>query len=104
MIFFSILFALIAVQYRPVNAQHFVRRWSVAWLDWVAKEFSGKDGQGATPVGARLACLIAFILPTFLVFVLYVVFMVTYPILGFLWNVLIAYLFFFSIGFAVYWS
>jgi adenosylcobinamide-phosphate synthase len=41
-----------------------------------------------------MACLVAFILPTFLVFALYVVFMVTYPILGFLWNVLIAYSFF----------
>ena len=94
MIFFSILFALIAEQYRPVNAQHFVRRWSVAWLDWVAKEFSGKDGQGATPVGARLACLIAFILPTFLVFMVHVACMMTYPILAFFWNVLIVYWFF----------
>ncbi|WP_438978541.1 CobD/CbiB family protein [Polynucleobacter sp.] len=94
MTFFSILFALIAEQYRPVTSTHWIARMSARWLDWVAGEFGGKTEEGASPVGARMACLVAFILPTFLVFVLYVVFMVTFPILGFLWNVLIAYLFF----------
>jgi adenosylcobinamide-phosphate synthase len=63
-------------------------------LDWIATEFGGKSKKGAGPVSARLACLVAFVLPTFLVFVVYIACMVTYPILGFLWNVLIAYLFF----------
>ena len=93
MTFFSILFALIAEQYRPVTSSHWIARLSARWLDWVAAEFGGKTEEGASAVGARIACLVAFILPTFLVFTLYVVFMLTYPILGFLWNVLIAYLF-----------
>jgi len=38
MTFFSILFALIAEQYRPVTASHWIRRMSTVWLDWVAKE------------------------------------------------------------------
>ncbi len=94
MTFFSILFALIAEQFRPVTSSHWIRRASAAWLDWVAGEFGGKTEQGASPVGARLACLIAFILPTFFVFALHVLFMLTYPILAFFWNVVIAYLFF----------
>ena len=94
MTFFSILFALIAEQYRPVTSQHWIVRMSTRWLDWVAGEFGGKTESGASPVGARIACMVAFILPTFLVFVVYVACMLTYPILGFLWNILIAYLFF----------
>ena len=94
MTFFSILFALIAEQYRPVTAGHWIRRISARWLDWVAKEFGGKTEAGASPIGARIACMVAFILPTFLVFVVYVTCMLTYPILGFLWNIFIAYLFF----------
>ena len=94
MTFFSILFALIAEQYRPVTANHWIRRVSARWLDWVAGEFGGKTEAGASPIGARLACIVAFILPTFFVFVVYVSCMLTYPILGFLWNILIAYLFF----------
>jgi|UniRef100_UPI0040480A26 adenosylcobinamide-phosphate synthase len=94
MTFFSILIALIAEQYRPVNAHHWINRLSARWLDWVALEFSGKKDEGASPVGARMACLVAFVLPTFLVFIIYVAFMIAFPILGFLWNVIIAYLFF----------
>ncbi|SNX28172.1 adenosylcobinamide-phosphate synthase [Polynucleobacter meluiroseus] len=94
MTFFSILFALIAEQYRPVTASHWIRRISIRWLDWVAGEFGGKTEAGASPIGARLACLVALILPTFFVFGVYVTCMLTYPILAFLWNVLIAYLFF----------
>ena len=94
MTFFSILFALIAEQYRPVTASHWISRACARWLDWVAAEFGGKTEEGASPVGARMACLVAFILPTFLVFIVYVVCMVTYPILGFIWNIVIAYLFF----------
>ena len=94
MTFFSILFALIAEQYRPVTASHWIVRTSTRWLDWVAGEFGGKSEKGASPVGARMACLVAFILPTFLAFLVYVACMVTYPILGFLWNIVIAYLFF----------
>ena len=94
MSFFSILLALIAEQYRPVTANHWVRRMSAGWLDWIAKEFGAKREQGASPVGARMACLIAFILPTLIVFGLHIAFMVTYPILAFLLNVLIAYFFF----------
>ena len=94
MTFFSILFALIAEQFRPVTSNHWIRRASAAWLDWVAGEFGGKTERGTSPVGARLACLVAFILPTFVVFALHVLFMLTYPILAFFWNVLIAYLFF----------
>ena len=94
MTFFSILFALIAEQYRPVTASHWIARMSARWLDWVAGEFGGKSEEGASPIGARLACMVAFILPTFFVFMVYVVCMVTYPILGFIWNIIIAYLFF----------
>jgi len=94
MTFFSILFALIAEQYRPVSANHWVHRVGTRWLDWVAGEFGGKTEDGASPVGARIACLVAFILPTFFVFVIYVACMLSYPILGFIWNVIIAYLFF----------
>jgi adenosylcobinamide-phosphate synthase len=94
MTFFSILFALIAEQYRPVTASHWIVLTSTRWLDWVAGEFGSKSEEGASPVGARMACLVAFILPTFLVFLVYVICMVTYPILGFLWNIVIAYLFF----------
>ena len=94
MTFFSILFALIAEQYRPVTANHWINRLNARWLDWVATEFSGKGEEGASPVGARMACLVAFVLPTFLVFVIYVAFMITFPVLGFLWNIAIAYLFF----------
>ncbi len=94
MTFFSILFALIAEQYRPVSASHWIHRVGARWLDWIAGEFGGKTEDGASPVGARIACLAAFILPTFVVFVIYVACMLTYPILGFIWNVAIAYLFF----------
>ena len=94
MTFFSILIALIAEQYRPVNANHWIRRMSDRWLDWIAKEFGGKNQAGATPVGARIACTIAFILPTVIVFAIYVACMLKYKILGFIWNVIIAYLFF----------
>ena len=94
MTFFSILIALIAEQYRPVNANHWIRRMSDRWLDWIAKEFGGKNHEGASPVGARIACAIAFILPTFIVFCIYVACMLKYTILGFIWNVIIAYLFF----------
>jgi adenosylcobinamide-phosphate synthase len=94
MSFFSILLALIAEQYRPVTANHWIRRMSSGWLDWVAKEFGAKREQGASPVGARMACLIAFVVPTLAVFILYVVFMLTYPILAFVLNVVIVYLFF----------
>jgi adenosylcobinamide-phosphate synthase len=94
MTFFSILIALIAEQYRPVTAHHWINRLSTRWLDWVALEFGGKNEEGSSPVGARMACLVAFVLPTFLVFVIYVACMIAFPILGFLWNVIIAYLFF----------
>ncbi|NCX27030.1 MAG: cobalamin biosynthesis protein CbiB, partial [Burkholderiaceae bacterium] len=94
MTFFSILFALIAEQYRPVTASHWIRRMSAAWLDWVAKEFGGKSEQGATPVGARLACLVGFGLPTLLVFVIYLLAYVVSPLLAFAWNIIIVYLFF----------
>ncbi len=94
MTFFSILVALIAEQYRPVSASHWIHRVGARWLDWIAGEFGGKTEDGASPVGARIACLAAFILPTFVVFVIYVACMLTYPILGFIWNVAIAYLFF----------
>jgi adenosylcobinamide-phosphate synthase len=94
MTFFSILLALIAEQYRPVSAKHWIHRIGARWLDWVAGEFGGKTEDGASPVGARMACLVAFILPTFFVFIVYVACMLTYPILGFIWNVIIAYLFF----------
>ena len=94
MTFFSILIALIAEQYRPVTAHHWINRLSARWLDWVASEFGGKNEEGSSPVGARMACLVAFVLPTFLVFVIYVACMIVFPILGFLWNVIIAYLFF----------
>ena len=94
MSFLSILLALIAEQYRPVTANHWVRRMSSGWLDWVAKEFGAKREQGASAVGARMACLIAFILPTVIIFVLHVAFMLTYPILAFVLNVVIVYLFF----------
>ena len=94
MTFFSILFALIAEQYRPVTSSHWIARVCARWLDWVATEFSSKTEESAGPIGARMACLVAFILPTFLVFIVYVVCMLTYPILGFIWNIVIAYLFF----------
>lgn len=94
MSFFSILLALIAEQYRPVTADHWIRRASAGWLDWVAKEFGAKKEGGASPVGARMACLVAFVLPTFIVFVLHVAFMLTYPVLAFFLNVIIVYLFF----------
>ena len=94
MTFFSILFALIAEQFRPVTSSHWIVRMCNRWLNWVAGEFGGKTEEGASPVGARMACLVAFILPTFLVFLVYVTCMVTYPILGFIWNIVIAYLFF----------
>jgi len=94
MSFLSILLALIAEQYRPVTPKHWVRRMSAGWLDWVAKEFGAKREEGASAVGARMACLIAFILPTVIIFVLHVAFMLTYPILAFALNVAIVYLFF----------
>jgi adenosylcobinamide-phosphate synthase len=94
MTFFSILFALIAEQYRPVTSSHWIARVCARWLDWVATEFSSKTEESAGPIGARMACLVAFILPTFLVFIVYVICMLTYPILGFIWNIVIAYLFF----------
>jgi adenosylcobinamide-phosphate synthase len=94
MTFFSILFALIAEQYRPVTASHWVRRMSAAWLDWVAKEFGGKSTDGATPVGARLACLVGFGLPSILVFIIYIAAFVVHPLLAFVWNIVIVYLFF----------
>ena len=93
MTFFSILFALIAEQYRPVTSSHWIRRASLAWLDWVAKEFGGKSADGATPVGARLACLVGFGLPTIFVFAIYVVAFVAHPLLAFVWNIIIVYLF-----------
>jgi adenosylcobinamide-phosphate synthase len=94
MTFFSILFALIAEQYRPVTASHWIRRMSATWLDWVAKEFGGKSADGATPVGARLACLVGFGLPTAFVFIIYIVAFVVHPLLAFVWNIIIVYLFF----------
>ena len=94
MTFFSILFALIAEQYRPVTASHWIRRMSATWLDWVAKEFGGKSADGATPVAARLACLVGFGLPTAFVFIIYIVAFVVHPLLAFVWNIIIVYLFF----------
>ena len=94
MTFFSILFALIAEQYRPVTASHWIRRTSTVWLDWVAKEFGGKSADGATPVGARLACLVGFGLPTVFVFIIYIAAFVVHPLLAFVWNIIIVYLFF----------
>ena len=91
MTFFSILVALIAEQYRPVTASHWIRRMSAGWLDWVAKEFGGKSEQGATPVSARLACLVGFGLPTVLVFAVYVFAYIVNPLLAFVWNIIIVY-------------
>lgn len=94
MTFFSILFALIAEQYRPVTTSHWIRRMSSTWLDWVAKEFSGKSDQGATPVESRLACLVGFGLPSVLVLAIYLLAFVAHPLLAFVWNIIIVYLFF----------
>ena len=94
MTFFSILFALIAEQFRPVTASHWIRRLSLKWLDWVAGEFGAQKEAGASEVGSRLACLIAFGLPTVLVFIVHVACMLTYPVLAFFWNIAIVYLFF----------
>ena len=43
MTFFSILFALIAEQYRPVTSSHWIARICARWLDWVAGEFLIND-------------------------------------------------------------
>ena len=51
MTFFSILFALIAEQYRPVTSSHWIVRMCTRWLNWVAGEFGGKTEEGASQIG-----------------------------------------------------
>ena len=47
MTFFSILFALIAEQYKPVEKDHWIRRLLAAWLDFVVKSIdSGSERSG----------------------------------------------------------
>ena len=49
MTFFSILFALIAEQYKPVEKDHWIRRLSAAWLDFVVKSIdSGSERSGSS--------------------------------------------------------
>jgi adenosylcobinamide-phosphate synthase len=88
MTFFSILFALIAEQYKPVEKDHWVRRLSHAWLDFIVRNIdTGADRSG------RLACLAAFIPPVVLVLAVHIILLATQPFLAFLWNIFIVYLF-----------
>mgnify|MGYP006266724039 CR=1 FL=1 len=88
MTFFSILFALIAEQYKPVEKDHWLRRFLENWLDLAVKNVdTGSEGSG------RLACLLAFAPPVIVVLLIHVVLLATQPLLAFLWNVLVVYLF-----------
>ena len=88
MTFFSILFALIAEQYKPVEKDHWIRRLSITWLDSVVKGIdSGSERSG------RLACVAAFVPPVLLVLGVHIVLLATQPLLAFVWNVFIVYLF-----------
>ena len=56
MTFFSLLFALIAEQYKPVEKNHWVERITHGWLDCIDKNIdTGAERSG------RLACLAALI-------------------------------------------
>jgi adenosylcobinamide-phosphate synthase len=88
MTFFSILFALIAEQYKPVEVNHWSRRFINNWLDFVVKNVdTGVEQSG------RLACFLAFIPPVLFVLLVHFVLLLTQPLLAFVWNVFIVYLF-----------
>ena len=88
MTFISILLALVAEQYKSVEEGHWVRRMTDAWLDWIIR--SVDDGRESS---ARLVCLAAIIPPAVFVLAIHLIFLFTQPVLAFIWNVLIVYLF-----------
>ena len=88
MTFFSLLFALIAEQYKPVEKNHWVHRITHGWLDFIVKNIdTGAERSG------RLACVAALIPPVVLVLAIHIVLLATQPMLAFIWSVLIVYLF-----------
>ena len=88
MTFLSILFALIAEQYKPVEKDHWIRRLSKAWLDFVVRNVdSGTERSG------RLACLVGFIPPVILVLAIHIILLSIQPLLAFVWNILVVYLY-----------
>ena len=88
MTFISILLALVAEQYKSVEEGHWVRRMTDAWLDWIIR--SVDDGRESS---ARLVCLAVIIPPAVFVLAIHLIFLFTQPVLAFIWNVLIVYLF-----------
>ncbi len=88
MTFLSILFALIAEQYKPVEKDHWIRRASQSWLDFIVRNIdTGAERSG------RLACLAAFVPPVLLVLAVHIILLATQPVLAFLWSILVVYLF-----------
>ena len=88
MTFFSLLFALIAEQYKPVEKNHWVHRITHGWLDFIVTNIdTGAERSG------RLACLAVLIPPVILVLAIHIGLLATQPMLAFVWNVLIVYLF-----------
>ena len=88
MTFFSVLFALIAEQYAPVDRSHWTRRLALWWLKKVAN-FSDTGEVGT----ARLALFLLIAPPVLIVFAIHLVLIFTQPLLAFGWNVLIVYWF-----------
>lgn len=88
MTFFSILLALIAEQYQPVEKDHWSRRLTRTWLDLVAKNID--DG---TPSAGRLACIAAWVPPVMLALFLHWVLFLIQPLLALALNIFIVYLF-----------
>jgi len=84
MTFLSILFALIAEQYKPVEKDHWIRRASQSWLDFIVRNIdTGAERSG------RLACLAAFVPPVLLVLAVHIILLATQPVLAFLWSILL---------------
>ena len=88
MTFFSILLALIAEQYKPVEKGHWIHRMTDVWLDRVATHVDN-----GSESGARLALIAALVPPVLLVMIVYVILLGVQPVLAFVWSFLMAYLF-----------